>query len=43
MWYSATDQQLLYSALRLGDIVEMKTPVTFSKGVLMNGKLRFFK
>ena len=39
----ATDQQLLYSSLRLADIVEMKTPVKTSNNINLTDKIRFFK
>ena len=40
---SATDQQLLYSSLRLTDIFELKEELSTSSGLILTDKLRFFK
>ena len=39
----ATDQQLLYSSLRLTDIFELKEELSTSNGLILTDKLRFSK
>ena len=39
----ATDQQLLYSSLRLTDIIELKEELSTSNGLILTDKLWFFK
>ena len=41
--FPATDQQLLYSPLRLTDIIELKEELSSSNGLTLTDKLRFFK
>ena len=38
-----TDQQILYSSLRLTDIIELKEELSTSNGLILTDKLRFFK
>ena len=39
----ATDQQLLYSSLRLTNIFDLKEELSTSNGLILTDKLRFFK
>ena len=39
----ATDQQLLYSSLRLIEIIELKEELSTSNGLILTDKLRSFK
>ena len=39
----ATDQQLLYSSLRLTDIFQLREELSTSNGLILTDKLRFFK